>query len=92
GDHWDYRVALQYRWSPALMTYAQVSTGFREGGVNPRAFFPQQALPFGSETLTAYEVGLKADLFDRRLRFNLSGFYNKYNNILLIVSACPLAG
>ncbi|NOW47976.1 iron complex outermembrane receptor protein [Novosphingobium sp. SG751A] len=92
GDHWDYRLALQYRWSPALMTYAQVSTGFREGGVNPRAFFPQQALPFGSETLTAYELGLKADLFDRRLRFNLSGFYNKYDNILVIVSACPLAG
>ena len=92
GHHWDFRGAVQYRWSPELMTYAQVSTGFKIGGVNPRAFFPAQALPFGPETLTAYEVGLKADLFDRRVRFNLSGFYNKYRDILVVVASCPLPG
>ncbi len=92
GDNWDYRVALQYRWSPELMTYAQVSTGFKIGGVNPRAFFPQQALPFGSEKLTAYELGFKSDLFDRRVRLNVSGFYNKYDDILVVVSSCPLTG
>lgn len=92
GDHWDFRGAIQYRWSPEIMTYAQVSTGFKIGGVNPRAFFPQQALPFGPETLTAYEVGVKNDLFDRHLRLNLSGFYNRYNDILVVVSSCPLPG
>jgi iron complex outermembrane receptor protein len=74
------------------MTYAQVSTGFKIGGVNPRAFFPQQALPFGPETLTAYEAGIKTDFFDRHLRLNLSGFYNRYNDILVVVASCPLAG
>jgi iron complex outermembrane receptor protein len=35
------------------------------------------------ETLDAYEVGIKSDLLDRRLRFNLSGFYYNYKNIQL---------
>jgi len=92
GDHWDYRGVVQYRWSPTVMTYAQLSTGFTIGGVNPRAFFPAQALPFGPEKLMAYEVGLKTDLFDRRVRLNLSSFYNKYKDILVVVSTCPLPG
>jgi iron complex outermembrane receptor protein len=74
------------------MVYGQVSTGFKIGGINSRAFFPQQALPFGPETLTAYELGLKTDLFDRRIRFNLSGFYNRYHDILVTLSSCPIAG
>lgn len=92
GDRVDWRGALQYRWSEQLMTYAQVSTGFKSGGANPRPFFPSQALPFGPETLTAYEVGLKSDLFDRRVRLNLSAFLNKYSDILVSVSSCPQTG
>jgi len=91
-DHWDFRAVAQYRWSPTLMTYAQFSTGFKIGGVNPRAFFPAQALPFGPEKLNAYEVGLKSDLFDRALRLNVSAFLNKYNGIIVIVNSCPLPG
>jgi len=92
SDHWDFRAVVQYRWSDALMTYAQYSTGFKIGGVNPRAFFPVQALPFGPETLAAYEVGAKSDLFDGALRLNLSAFLNKYNDIIITVSSCPLPG
>jgi len=92
ADHWDFRAALQYRWSPELMTYVQYSTGFKIGGVNPRAFFPVQARPFGPEKLNAYEVGFKSDLFDRRLRLNASAFLNKYDDIIMIVNSCPLPG
>ncbi len=92
GDRVDYRAALQYRWSDQLMTYAQVSTGFKSGGVNPRPFFPSQALPFGAETLTAYEAGFKSDLFDRHVRLNASAFWNKYNDILVTVANCPGLG
>lgn len=91
-DHWDFRAVAQYRWSDALMTYAQFSTGFKIGGVNPRAFFPAQALPFGPETLKAFELGAKSDLFDDMLRLNLSAFLNKYNDIIITVSSCPLPG
>ncbi|MBO9696826.1 MAG: TonB-dependent receptor [Sphingopyxis sp.] len=92
GDRVDWRGVIQYRWSDQLMTYAQVSTGFKSGGVNPRVFFPAQALPFGPEKLVAYEAGFKSDLFDRRVRLNVSGFINKYDDILVSVSSCPLPG
>ena len=45
------------------MTYASVATGFKGGGVNPRPFTPEQAVPFDSEHLTAYEIGAKSTLF-----------------------------
>ncbi|MEO7553760.1 MAG: TonB-dependent receptor [Alteraurantiacibacter sp.] len=92
GNHTDYRLGAQYRFSDAVMAYGQWSTGFRGGGINPRPFFPQQALPHAPETLNAYEVGFKTDLFDRRLRFNNSAFINKYQDILVSVSSCPLTG
>ncbi|MEN7538490.1 TonB-dependent receptor [Aurantiacibacter flavus] len=83
GDRIDYRVNVDYRWSDALMTYAQVSTGYKGGGINPRPFVSEQATPFDSETLTAFEAGLKSDLFDRALRLNASIFLNKYKDIIL---------
>lgn len=92
GDRVDWRGVLQYRWSDQLMTYAQVSTGFKGGGVNPRPFFPSQALPFGPEKLVAYEAGFKSDLFGRMMRLNVSAFINKYDDILVTVSSCPQTG
>jgi iron complex outermembrane receptor protein len=87
SDHVDYRVSIDYRWSDALLTYAQVSTGFRGGGTNPRPFVPEQAVPFFPETLTAYEIGFKSDLFDRKLRLNVAAFINDYANIIFTNSA-----
>ena len=92
GNKTDYRVAAQYRWMPELMTYVQVATGFKGGGVNPRPFFPQQAVPHQPETLTAYEAGAKADLFNNRVRINGAVFLNKYENILFTVNNCPFPG
>jgi iron complex outermembrane recepter protein len=92
GNKTDYRVALQYQWTPGLMTYADVSTGFKGGGVNPRPFYAAQAISFAPETLTAYELGLKSDWLDHRLRVNVATFYDNYKNIQLIVNDCAFAG
>lgn len=89
GDRFDYRAVVQYRWSDALMTYAQFSTGFKGGGVNPRPFTPDQAVPHTPETLKAYEIGFKSDLFDRKVRLNATAFWNHYSDILVTVSTCP---
>ncbi len=46
GNRTDWRVALDYRFSDSVMSYGQVSTGYRSGGVNPRPFFaPGTFLP-----------------------------------------------
>ncbi|ABD27239.1 TonB-dependent receptor [Novosphingobium aromaticivorans DSM 12444] len=90
GDKVDWRLSLDYRFSPEVLAYATVSTGFKGGGVTARPFTKNQAIngTFDPETLHAYEVGLKTDLFDRRLRLNLSGFYNDYKNIQLPIGDC----
>lgn len=86
GGHTDYRVGVEYQWTPAIMTYAQYSTGFRGGGVNPRPFIPQQEVPFNPETLRSTEIGMKSEMFDRTLLLNLAAFYSQYTNILFVNS------
>jgi iron complex outermembrane recepter protein len=84
-DRVDPKVAIQYQWAPNFMTYAQFATGYKGGGVNPRPIFPQDLQPFGPETLKAYEVGFKSDLFDRRLRVNAAAFLSDYKDLQVTV-------
>ncbi len=90
GNHTDFRLGAEYQWTENLMTYAQYSTGFRGGGVNPRPFVVQQEVPFGTETVHASEVGLKSDLLDHHLRVNVAAFYNKYDDILFVNTASTI--
>jgi iron complex outermembrane recepter protein len=84
----DYRGDIAYHLTDQLMTYAQVSTGFKGGGVDPRPFYVQQAVPFAPESLTTYEVGIKSTWFDNRLRVNLDGYSSQYKNIQLTLPDC----
>ncbi len=90
----DWRISVDYRLNDQLLGYATVSTGFKGGGVTARPFLPTHATKgdFGPETVTAYEVGLKSDLFNRAVRFNVSGFYNVYSDIQLGLSDCTEYG
>lgn len=87
GNHTDYRAGIEYQWNPEIMTYAQYSTGFRGGGVNPRPFIPLQEVPFKPETLRTAEIGIKTHLFDRTLLLNVAGFYSKYKDMLFTNSS-----
>ncbi|MEO5706301.1 MAG: TonB-dependent receptor [Alteraurantiacibacter sp.] len=91
GNKIDWRAALDYRFNDMFMVYASVATGFKGGGSNPRPFNAFQLLAFEPETLTAYEIGFKSDLFDHAVRLNVSAFQNQYNSIQVTVSPCPLA-
>jgi iron complex outermembrane receptor protein len=96
SKRFDWRIAADYRFSPEVMAYAQVATGYRAGGVNPRPFFGpsspfNQIKTFAPEKLTSFEAGFKTDLFDRRMRLNISAFYNDYKDIILTLSACPIS-
>lgn len=84
----DWRANVQYELTPLISIYAQASTGFKGGGISPRPFNAKQVLPFGPETLTSYEVGWKSDLWDRRIRFNVAGYYSKYHDIQIALTNC----
>jgi iron complex outermembrane receptor protein len=88
GTRTDYRVALQYQFTPDIMAYVDTATGYKGGGVDPRPFVETQAVSFQPETLTAYEAGIKTFWFDHKMRLNLAAFFNDYNNIQLTLSSC----
>ena len=80
SNHFDWKVSADYRFNPAAMVYATVSTGFRSDGAQPRPFTPgQQRVPVPAEELTSYEIGTKLDLLERRLRLNLAVFQDNYD-------------
>jgi iron complex outermembrane recepter protein len=78
GKRNDWRVGLDYQVTNAVLTYASVSTGYRPPAYNPRPFQPTQFVAVKGENMTAYELGFKSDLFDRKLRANIAGFYSDY--------------
>jgi iron complex outermembrane receptor protein len=68
------KVAIQYFVVPSVQVYASWQKAFRSGGFNSsyNAEFAQE--PFGPERQSAFELGFKSDLFDRRTRLN-AAFY-----------------
>ena len=95
GSRWDYRVAVDYQFTPQLMAYAQTATGFKGGGPNPRPIALIELEPgspyrtFKPETLTSYEAGVKTTFLDRRVRLNIAGFISKYKDMQIQANNCP---
>jgi iron complex outermembrane receptor protein len=77
----DYKGNITYEITPDIMVYATTATGFKSGGVNPTPTVASQVIPFGPETLTSYEVGLRTEWFDRRLRINPTYYFNDYQGL-----------
>ena len=72
-------VAAVYAITPDVNVYARAATGFRGTSIFPAsAFGPQTSAP--PETNTSFEVGAKADLFDRKARVSLSVFDYRVKN------------
>ena len=72
--HTDWLATVTYRPTDNIMAYAKVSTGYIAGGI-------RSAIPFEPEELTSYEIGIKADLLDKRLRINAAAYTSKYKNL-----------
>ncbi|KKW91730.1 hypothetical protein YP76_11375 [Sphingobium chungbukense] len=77
------RIAVDYTLAPGVMLYGSVSKGFKSGGFDGRESSSQlYALEaIAPEKVLAYEAGVKADWFDRRLRTNLALFTNKIDDL-----------
>lgn len=73
-----YRVALDHRFSPDFLAYASYNRGFKSGLFNLVSPGSPGVRP---EVIDAFEVGFKSDLFDKRLQFNVAGFYYEFNDL-----------
>ena len=86
-NHFDWRAGLDWQINSDVLLYTSASTGYRPPAFNPRPFQPTQFVPVKGENMTAYELGLKSDWFDRKLRVNLAAFYSDYKQRII-----PAAG
>lgn len=76
------RGVLEYEIGADALTYASVAKGFKSGGFAGQP--PAPPIPqFAPENVTNYEIGLKADFLDRRLRTNVALFYSDYEDLQL---------
>lgn len=82
---WTPRFAVNFKPNDDLLFFASATRGFKSGGWNARGlqitgaapasvFQGTEILPFGPEKVWSYEAGFKSDLFDNRVRANLTLF------------------
>ena len=75
------KVALSYQSSENMLYYISYSQGYRSGGFNGRWGNQFSAIrPYRPETVTNIELGLKSQLLDNRLRFNMAIFDMDYED------------
>jgi iron complex outermembrane recepter protein len=87
-DNTSYEVILGYDVSDDINTYAKVTTGYKSGGYNTRSPDEEDFVKgFDQEEVISYEMGLKGELWDKRLRLNVAAFYTEYDDIQLNLSA-----
>ncbi len=82
--YFTYRAAVDYKINDDLLIYASYSTGKHSGGFSysPISNTAGQPLPpYGTESVEAYEAGLKGTFLDRRLQLNLAAFENLYSDL-----------
>ncbi len=85
-DDLSYLITLNYSVSPDMNVYFTHSTGYNGGGFNSRAStVTAWNEAYNEETLDSFELGLKSDWLDRRLRVNAALFYNDYQDMQIAV-------
>lgn len=89
-NEWTGTAKVKYDFSDDINAYASYSRGYKAGGIN----LDRESLDdtngvitdlteFAPEFVDAYEIGLKTQLFDNRLRFNLAAYYSDFSGFQL---------
>ena len=89
-DDVSWRVNLDWTPNDNSLIFASVTTGHRAGGFNLGNFTANPA--FEEEALTAYELGYKGTLLDKRLQLNANVYYYDYENVQTSASSVSSAG
>lgn len=79
-SEWTPSVSLEYTPSDELLVYGKFSTGYNAGGFNANLNSGTNPLSFEAETVEAYEIGVKSELMDKRVRLNAAAFQLDYND------------
>ncbi|MEJ0047901.1 MAG: TonB-dependent receptor [Rhodospirillales bacterium] len=87
------KAGLSYQVTPVVLAYVSYAEGFKAGGYDNRSANAEIAkTPFSPETVDTYEVGVKSDWWQHRLRANLALFYNDYSDLQQSIYVTTLPG
>lgn len=76
------KVTLDWRFGDGKLAYASVAKGFKGGGWQQGAGTAEGAqVPYDPEIAWNYEVGLKSEWLDSRIRVNLAAFYTDFTDL-----------
>ena len=79
-DDYSAKIQLNYKINDDWLLYAGWNRGIKSGGYNfPLTPVDAETLPYGSEVLNSYEVGVKASLTPTT-RLNVSAYYYDYED------------
>ena len=79
-DNLSFKVGLKYQMNDDAQIFGNISEGFKSGGFNGR-LAEGQLDPYNEETLTSYEVGIKSQWLEDRVRTNAALFYTNYDDL-----------
>ena len=74
-------VSLSWKADENVLLYGRIAKGFKSAAFNVDLVGSTAGLAAGPESATTYEVGVKSDLFDRKLRANLAVFTTNYDDM-----------
>jgi iron complex outermembrane receptor protein len=92
------KLSLDYQWTPDLLTYASWSKGQTSGGFNAApGNAAVAAIPINTEKVTAYEIGIKDNAWNGRLKTSAAFFYNDYTDYQAsitnpVINGVPVTG
>jgi len=79
-EHWTGNINLQYDFDNDIMTYVNLSNGYKAGGYDADNSM-DRSREFEDETVTSLEFGLKAEVWDNRARFNTAVFFTDFSDL-----------
>lgn len=68
------KVGMKYQISDQIISYIDISKGYRSGGFNRSKQIPEHLI-YNQEELWSYEVGIKSSFLKNKLILNLAAFY-----------------
>ena len=79
-----YSAKLIYQLDEDTMLFASYATGFKSGGINNVTNVNEaNRSTWDPETTESYELGMKSELMDNRLRLNATVFFQTYEDFLV---------
>ncbi len=87
-NHFSPRVGFEYQANDNVMMYGSYTDGFKSGGFDMRgnqSVNPNAGDPYQPETVDTFELGVKSELWERRLRLNAALFTSAYDDMQVTV-------